>query len=154
MGRRIILVSLIWSSVICFLKENQNQVNKYKKNDNLKKMFKSKIQWTSGLGYPQAATPIYVCSHSHWVSIKSFIDLRSRLSILAYKMKLLLVKHFHIIQQFKKIYHIKQNLIICFACEMNRIDPLECVVMEPWISLIQFFEPDYDCLKKWSDITC
>jgi hypothetical protein len=96
---------------------------------------------------------MYVLIHM-WVLIKSFIDLRSRLSILAYKRKLLLVKHFHIMQQFKKIYHIKQNLIICFACEMNRIDPLVCVVMEPWISLIRFFEPDYDCLKKWSDITC
>jgi len=79
-------------------------------------------------------TPFQRSLFCMWISTKSFIGLELRPSTIACKRKLLLVKHFHIIQQLKN-YLRKQNLTVCFTCETNRMDTSISVIMEPWISL-------------------
>ena len=60
-------------------------------------MLKSNIQWTSKLNYPWVVAPF--CDGHHFTCKflqKNSIDLDSRLRTVAYKIKLLLVKQFHI----------------------------------------------------------
>jgi hypothetical protein len=49
---------------------------------------------------------------------------------------------------------IKKNLIIRFACETNRTEPLVCVVTELWIYQLWFLAQDCDCRVKRADIMC
>jgi len=102
-------------------------------------------------------TPFRRSSFHLWVSKKSFISLGLRPRTVACKRKLLPVKLFSYKTMnfyIKKMYVIKHNLTIYFACEMNKMDSLVCVVIQPWISLFWFSAPDWDCCTKCSYFTC
>jgi hypothetical protein len=132
-----------------FWKKKSQQINN---NNNLRKKC-----WNPTY-YELQSSAIHKLLHSfstssllRWVSTKSSIDLGSRLCTTARERKLLLVKYFHIIQQFSKInYLIIQNLTIHFSCETNRIDMSVCVVIRPWIFLVWFFASDCNQRKKRS----
>jgi hypothetical protein len=113
---------------------------------------------TSGLGYPQVIAPLFDVPHfTYEFQKKSFISLGSRPRTVAFKRKLLPVKLFSYKTMnfyIKKMYVIKHNLTIYFACEMNKMDSLVCVVIQPWISLFRFSAPDWDCCTKCSYFTC
>jgi hypothetical protein len=106
MSQWIIPISLLQPSVLCFLekKKKKNKSTNLKKNNNLrKKLLKSNLPQTSELSYPQ------VSHMSFYKKKKNFISLGSRSRVVACKRKLLLVKYFHIKQQYKKIDIIKKE---------------------------------------------
>jgi hypothetical protein len=142
--------------VICFLKRKRNLwTNFKKKNNNLRKnCWNTTYHKTFKLDYPQVVAPLPDSPHfaCEFLQKASLILDRIQKSQTT-KIKLLLVKHIHIKQQFKKIYVIKHNLTICFSCETNRMDSLVYFVIEPLISMFQFFMLDCNYRTKHLNIS-
>jgi len=138
-----------------FPKKSSKLINK--NNKLRKKSLKTKLSWTSKLGYPWVVAPFSKSHHFRCEFLqkkKNSIGLGLCLRTVAYKRELLFVKYFHIKQHFKKMYVIKKNINIHFACKMKGMNPLVYVVIEPWISMFCFFAPDRGHCTKNIDITC
>jgi hypothetical protein len=119
--------TLLQPGVICFIEKKTQQILK---NNNLRKEIVDIQQTTNFRAQLSTSycTTLWRSSFHMCVSIKSSIDLSSHIRIVAFKRKLLLVKHIHTKQQFTKMDVLKKNLIIRFAWEINGMDPPMYVV--------------------------